>query len=78
MENNTRSIKIALLAYILPLIDERRFGGGGTLVEKGLVEELLSLWGNIYLIPKLTIIYSILENKNVIQDLLNSKIETES
>jgi len=74
MEKSTRNIKIALLVDILPLIDEKYFGGGGVFIEKELAKELLSLRNNVYLIPKLTSVYPILENKNVLHDLLNSKI----
>jgi len=74
MEKSARNVKIALLVDILPFIDEKHFGGGGVLVEKELTKELLSLSDNIFLVPKLTDINSMIENKNVLKDLLNSKI----
>ena len=75
MEKSTRNVKIALLVDILPLIDEKRFGGGGVLVEKELTKELIFLRDNIFLVPKLIDIYSMLENKNILLDLLNFKIK---
>ena len=75
VEKSTRNVKIALLVNVLPLIDEKFFGGGGVLVEKELAKELVSAWDNIHLIPKLTNVYYILENKNVLRNLINSKVK---
>jgi len=75
MGKSERRPKIALLIDIFPLIDEKYFKGGGGLVERELSKEMLSLWDNVYLIPKLINIYSILENKNILQELLNSRIK---
>jgi len=75
VEKSTRNVKIALLVNFLPLIDEKFFESGGVLVEKELAKELVSAWDNIHLIPKLTNVYYILENKNVLRNLINSKIK---
>jgi len=75
VEKSKRNVKIALLVEIFPLINEKYFGGGSSLVEKELAKAILSSWDNIYLIPKLLNIYSILDNKNILQELLNSKLK---
>jgi len=75
MEKSERKPKIALLIDIFPLMDEKFFKGGGGLIERELSKEMLSLWDNVYLIPKIINIYSILKNKNILQELLNSAIK---
>ena len=75
MGKKERKPKIALLIDIFPLIDEKFFKGGGGVVERELSKEMLSLWDNVYLIPKVINIYSILENRYILQELLNSRIK---
>jgi len=74
VDKTSEKAKIVLLINIFPLIDEKYFESGGVLVEKELTKELLSRWDNVYLIPKLTNVYSMLENKNMLQESLNSDI----
>ena len=74
MEKNKKGVKIALLLDIFPLIDEKYLEGGSGLVERELAKEILSLWDNVCLIPRLTDVYSILKDINMLQELLNSKI----
>jgi len=74
MQKGKENAKVALIINIFPLIDEKYFESGGVLVEKELGIELLSLWDNVYLIPKLINVYSMLEDKSMLQKLVNSKI----